>query len=313
MSSEEKINLNEINKEFDILLSDEFHYHEDNNSLENYKNFFEESDVFLFLEFEKQNQNEDETFKHIQIKEENENFDNKNVKQPLELELLDNKSTTKKTENSRNNNIQIKGRADNKIIKIKTFLVNNFHTFANNLLAKKNKKLCKLSPAFTESIKKDVNIKLWGMTFKDIYLSSKLAGKFRKQKWINHNKKIIDYIYNNTANKNIKDLFDLTFSDAFEIFFRREEITDLNQKISDQNILSQILDHKKFSGLEEFYVFIRQTFKKKSKSEEYINSYIYGSEEETGIKDLCYNIESWFTKKKGRNRNNRIIFSHPED
>ena len=204
--------------------------------------------------------------------------------------------------------MQIKGRADNKIIKIKTFLANTFHNFVNNLLSKKNKKLCKLSPEFTESIKKDFNIKLWGMTFKDIYLSSGLAGKYRKQKWKKHNKKIIDYIYNNAANKNIKDLFDLTFGDAFEIFFKREEIKDLSQKISDQNILSQILDYKKFSGLNEFYASIRQTFKKKSKTEEYINSYIYGSENETGIKDLCYNIESWFMNKKGRNRNNRILF-----
>ena len=100
----------------------------------------------------------------------------------------------------------------------------------------------------------------------------------------------------------------MTFGDAFEIFFKREEIKDLSQKISDQNIISQILDFKKFSGLNEFYASIRQAFKKKSKTEEYINSYIYGSENETGIKDLCYNIESWFTNKKGRNRNNRILF-----
>lgn len=305
-----EIILNENNNGFGNPLSDEFPYYEDFNYFRNNIYFSEDPDSSFSLKLEKQNQNEDETFKNIQIKEKNENFYIKNINQ---LEFLDNKTTTKKTDNSRNNNIQIKGRADNKIIKIKTFLANNFHKFANNLLAKNNKKLCKLSPAFTESIKKDVNIKLWGMTFKDIYLSSKLAGKFRKQKWKNHNKKIIDFIYNNPANKNIKDLFDLTFGDAFEIFFRREEIIDLNQKISDQNILSQILDHKKFPGLNEFYVSIRQTFKKKLKSEEYINSYIYGSEEETGIKDLCYNIESWFTNKKGRNRNNRILFSPLKD
>ena len=292
-------NFSEINDEIRNPSSDSFSFLKEFNYFEYYE-CFSETNLLLPSEFKEQNQNEDDIFKHIQ-KKENEN-------QLFELEFLDNKSTTKKTDNIRNNNMQIKGRADNKIIKIKTFLANTFHNFVNNLLSKKNKKLCKLSPEFTESIKKDFNIKLWGMTFKDIYLSSGLAGKYRKQKWKIHNKKIIDYIYNNAANKNIKDLFDLTFGDAFEIFFKREEIKDLSQKISDQNILSQILDYKKFSGLNEFYASIRQTFKKKSKTEEYINSYIYGSENETGIKDLCYNIESWFMNKKGRNRNNRILF-----
>ena len=210
-----------------------------------------------------------------------------------------NKKTTKNTKTLKNIDSKSKDRKDNKIIKIKTFVSNNFHNFINQLLKKKNKKLCKLNPMFKETIKKDDNIKLWNKTFKDIYLTTEITGYYRNLKWKNNNIDVINGIYNNEYNGEIRQALDLTFGEVFQIFIDRETISDdLRQK----TLGSKILDYQYFCGLGQLYAHIKKTFKKKSKSEEYINNYIYGSDDETGIEDLCYDLENWFIRKKGRKR-----------
>ena len=211
-----------------------------------------------------------------------------------------NRRTTKNTKTRKNTNSKSKDRKDNKIIKIKTFVSNIFHNFINQLLKEKNKKLCKLNPKkFKETIKKDDNIELWDKTFKDIYLTTEISGYYRKLKWKKYNIKVINEIYNKENNGEIKQALDLTFGEVFQIFLNRDNLSnDLKQKTLD----SKILDYQNFCGLDEFYEYIKKAFKEKSKSDEFINNYIYDSEDETGIEDLCYDIKNWFIRKKGRKR-----------
>ena len=48
-------------------------------------------------------------------------------------------------------------RTDNKIIKLKTYLINRYHDTLNELLKEKGKQLCKLNTNIKENIGRDYN------------------------------------------------------------------------------------------------------------------------------------------------------------
>lgn len=243
-------------------------------------------------------------------------FLNKKTKSPQEKYInIDNIKTTKKEiEDSQNKNNgknekenyytkskkTPEKREDNKMIKIKTYVSNNFHTFINGLLAERNQKLCDLKPVFKEKIKKEDNIKLWNTTFKDIYLTTDISTKYKKKKWKINNKNVINELYKNGNDVEIIQALDLTFGEVFQIFVR--EINGMSSGLIQKTLGSKILNYQYFMGMESLYDDIRAKLKKckKPKSDDFIKEYIFG--EKSGVKDLCLRMKRWFEEKKGRDR-----------
>ena len=224
------------------------------------------------------------------------------------------KTTKKETEDSQNKNAAKnekenyytkskktqEKREDNKMIKIKTYVSNNFHTFINGLLAERKQKLCDLNPVFKEKIKKEDNIKLWNTTFKDIYLTTDISTKYKKKKWKINNKNVIKELYEKGNDVEIIQALDLTFGEVFQIFVR--EINGMSSELIQKTLGSKILNYKYFMGMESLYDDIRTKMKncKKPKSDDFINEYIFGKK--SGVKDLCLRMKQWFEEKKGRDR-----------
>lgn len=230
-------------------------------------------------------------------------FPNKKSNCSKELNTLNNisQSTTKKTKKSKKGmqknkceNEKPKDRQDNKIIKIKTYLINEYHKYINSLLEKKGKKLCKINTTIKEKIKKDFNINLINKTFKNIYLTNDICVKYKNEKWKTNNSKVINYIYNceeDETIKIIKKLLNLTFGDIILIFLRKT--STIEQKLEDLNI-------ENFPNMKKFHEYLKV---KKKKDYAYIDNYIKGGNGEKGVKDLCLEIDEWFNQKIGRKEN----------
>lgn len=233
--------------------------------------------------------------------EENSNFLGRKTNRSQNNYIFEaNNQTTKngsetKGRNTKDSNQTIKkGKENNKIIKIKTFVINDYHNSINRLLAKRNLKLCDLNPIIKESINKNYNIELLSTTFKNIYLNTDISSKYKKSKWKNQNKKIINNIYDkrNENDTEIIQKLDLTLDEVLQIFVR-EKIDSLYDKI-------------------------RNDLKKKNKSDYFIEEYLFGENSEEkkngknrgkkkidkkrGIKDLCLCLKEWFEEKIPRKR-----------
>ena len=214
-----------------------------------------------------------------QIEGKSSNFLNCKTNRPQE-NIFNNVNQT--TESIANKNSE--GRTDNKIIKLKTYLINGYHDTLNELLKEKGKQLCKLDTNIKENIGKKYNLVMIQKPFKEIYYSTDISKKYKKAIYKTNNSEVINYIYNHEEDdtiKKLKKLLDLKYIDIYEIFIK-EEKDDL---------------YKNFNNIKNFEEYVK---KKTKKSEEYVKNYVYGGNNQKGVKDL--NLDEYFKDKDPRNR-----------
>ena len=203
-----------------------------------------------------------------QIEGKSSNFLNCKTNRPQE-NIFNNVNQT--TESIANKNSE--GRTDNKIIKLKTYLINGYHDTLNELLKEKGKQLCKLDTNIKENIGKKYNLVMIQKPFKEIYYSTDISKKYKKAIYKTNNSEVINYIYNHEEDdtiKKLKKLLDLKYIDIYEIFIK-EEKDDL---------------YKNFNNIKNF--------------EEYVKNYVYGGNNQKEVKDL--NLDEYFKDKNPRNK-----------
>ncbi len=210
------------------------------------------------------------------------NFLNCKTNRPQENIFNDVNQTTENITNNYSN-----GRTDNKIIKLKTYLINGYHDTLNELLKEKGKQLCKLNTKIKENIGKEYNLDMKKITFREIYYSTDISKKYNKkykEAYKTNNSEVINYIYKAKEDdtiKKLKKLLDLNYNDIYEIFIKEEQ-DDL---------------YKNFNNIKKFEEYVK---KKTKKSEEYVKNYVYGGNNQKGVKDL--NLDEYFKDKDPRNR-----------
>ena len=203
-----------------------------------------------------------------QIEGKSSNFLNCKTNRPQENIFNDVNQTTENTTNNYSN-----GRTDNKVIKLKTYLINGYHDTLNELLKEKGKQLCKLDTKIKENIGKKYNLVMIQKPFKEIYYSTDISKKYKKAIYKTNNSEVINYIYNHEEDdtiKKLKKLLDLKYIDIYEIFIK-EEKDDL---------------YKNFNNIKNF--------------EEYVKNYVYGGNNQKEVKDL--NLDEYFKDKNPRNK-----------
>ena len=196
------------------------------------------------------------------------NFLNCKTNRPQENIFNDVNQTTENITNNYSN-----GRTDNKIIKLKTYLINRYHDTLNELLKEKGKQLCKLDTKIKENIGKKYNLVMIQKPFKEIYYSTDISKKYKKAIYKTNNSEVINYIYNHEEDdtiKKLKKLLDLNYNDIYEIFIKEEQ-DDL---------------YKNFNNIKNF--------------EEYVKNYVYGGNNQKEVKDL--NLDEYFKDKNPRNK-----------
>ena len=206
-----------------------------------------------------------------QIEGKSSNFLNCKTNRPQE-NIFNNVNQT--TESIANKNSE--GRTDNKIIKLKTYLINGYHDTLNELLKEKGKQLFKLNTKIKENIGKEYNLDMKKITFREIYYSTDISKKYNKKyrkAYKTNNSEVINYIYKAKEDdtiKKLKKLLDLKYIDIYEIFIK-EEKDDL---------------YKNFNNIKNF--------------EEYVKNYVYGGNNQKEVKDL--NLDEYFKDKNPRNK-----------
>lgn len=160
---------------------------------------------------------------------------------------------------------------DNIMRKIKSNLLNYGHKNLNDSFINKKTQFLKLNSEINENLKKDYNEKLMATTLKELYETSPISTKYRRQKKDNSdfNRKLIEQIYNENKEYDV--------------------ITKLN------NTYLDLLNEFKICNLNKFLNEIREEEIKKMPQEK-VDAYI------EKIKTLVSNYEIWFLNKNGRNR-----------
>ena len=264
--------------------------------------YHEENDLFFFKPNEKQEKQEDNDsfnasnlqiphISNIPQKYVNENIStnlanektkvtsilSKKTKRPNEYTTENGKTYEKKTncgrksKESNEKGSHDKFSDDNIMRKIKSNLLNYGHKRLNDSFENKKLYFLKLSSEINENLKKDYNEKLMKTILKELYETSPISTKYRKQKKDNfdHNKQLIEKIYKEQEEIEVINRLNITYLD--------------------------LLGEFKIYYLENFLNEIREEEKDKMPGEK-IEIYI------EKIKKLCLNYESWFLNKNGRNR-----------
>ena len=171
----------------------------------------------------------------------------------------------KKIEIIKGNHTKFSG--DNIMRKIKCHFLNNVYKILNKSIINQNNTFCKLDNFVNENLKKDYNIKLMRLTFKEIYLNSEISSKYKKFEK-DKNKRIIEKIYSEKNEIEAIKILDKTYIELFNTLIK----SDLD------NFCNEILEKEEKNGLP------------KIESANYLKE----------IKNLCENYEEWFLNKKGR-------------
>ena len=211
-----------------------------------------------------------------------------------------NKKCGRKKKDSNEKGDHTKCKEDNMIAKIKNFIFNSALNLLNHsyiyideefIPTRKNNfenKFLKINSQITHSIKKEANLSLLDMKLKDI-LSNKISSKYSSVDK-NHNKILIQNIYEDKKETNIISILELTFRDILNVF-RGTVSAELEKKIN------EIVKFKeKFCNIEIFCEVIKNQEIDKKENEEFIANYV------KQLKKLCYTFEEWFSNKQGRDR-----------
>ena len=173
---------------------------------------------------------------------------------------------------------------DNIIRKIKSFFGKSIYKYINKSL--KNSKILKLEIDINKNLKKDLNIKLFKKTLKEIYLESKISDKYTKDKQ-EHNRDLIKKIYLENKEIEVIKILNLTYLEAFNIFRGK-----LNENLLKKIEGIDILDNHKFEDITSLLDKIKKEEEKNKNGD--INKYL------NDVKNLCEKFENWFKDKVGR-------------
>ena len=214
-----------------------------------------------------------------------------------DVRFLKNKRSRKKKEKTLPQKSK-EDRQNNKVVKIKTYMLDKYHDYINKLIKEKDetKSLCKLDPEkYSENINRNENLNLFDMSMKEVYLSAEVSTKFTTKNK-KDNEKVIEDVYQDPK---IKKALDLIFRELLQIFIKNiEPNSDLYTKTQDLDIL-----YNDDIDLLNFLTEVRYKFENdrhKPKSQQEIKEYIDGSNKETSIMDLCIHMETWFKEKDPR-------------
>ena len=208
------------------------------------------------------------------------------------------KNSGRKRKDSTEKGIHTKYNEDNMIIKIKIFIFNNILNLLNHSFiyiipkftaTQKNiieNKFFKINPEITHSIKIKTNKSLLDMKIKNI-LDNKISPKYSTIDK-NHNKVLIQKIYEEKKEKNIIHILELTFRELLNVF-RGTISAELQKKINENDNIK-----KKFLNMEIFIEKIKNQEIDRKDNDEFLMDYI------DELKKLCMNFEKCFSDKKGR-------------
>ena len=199
---------------------------------------------------------------------------------------------TQEEKNNGNNGNHTRYSEDNIMRKIKSFFGKSLYNFLNNSL--KNSKFLKLEISINKDLKKDINIKLFNMTLKEIYSNSNISEKYKHEEQ-NHNRNLINKIYLENEETSVIKILNLTYLEAFDIFIRRIKTNqNINPNLQKKIEGTDILDNEKFEDVISLIDKIEkeEEINKNGDINQYINK----------LKNLCLNFENWFEKKVGRDR-----------
>ena len=154
--------------------------------------------------------------------------------------------------------------------KIKSNYKTYFHDLINDKIHNKDNQFLKLDSEINEKLTKKYNVDLMNIKFKDLYENSKIMSKY-KHKNENHNKEIIQKIYNDENEAEVNEILEMTYKDVYNNYFIKYNL---------DNFLNNVVEEER----------------NKNESEERILDY------KADLKFLCLNYENWFLGKKPRNR-----------
>ena len=204
--------------------------------------------------------------------------------------MLGNKRGRKQKEDDTERNHD-KYSEDNIIRKIKINIFNYARDIINQNFVGKLK-LLKLDHDSIKDLKKSENIKLFNkeVLLKDIFSKYQISNKYKKEKYKNYNKNIIEQIdKGKIKEKKVKKILDLKFEELLEIFRGK-----INEDQSNFNGIKDELEKEnvnifidRFEGYERFI--------NNLKEDELVDQ-IYMSK----IEDLTKGFKKWFEKKEGR-------------
>lgn len=193
----------------------------------------------------------------------------------LEESKNENKNNGKKLGRKRKNEereaFHTKDRDDNKMRKVKTYIMNFILDYLNKSIVYNRKQFLKINKNVNQCLRKDFNMSLMQMTIKDIFVQNKINetyGDFKKER--NLNQDLIKEIFEKNEDIETIKILNMKYIDLVIIY--RTEF--LNQFISDLT--------KKEIRAEG----------KKEKVESYVEQ----------LKYLLLNYEDWFEQKKGKDK-----------
>ena len=193
----------------------------------------------------------------------------------LEESKNENKNNGKKLGRKRKNEereaFHTKDRDDNKMRKVKTYIMNFILDYLNKSIVYNRKQFLKINKNVNQCLRKDFNMSLMQMTIKDIFVQNKINetyNDFKKER--NLNQDLIKEIFEKNEDIETIKILNMKYIDLVIIY--RTEF--LNQFISDLT--------KKEIRAEG----------KKEKVESYVEQ----------LKYLLLNYEDWFEQKKGKDK-----------
>ena len=193
----------------------------------------------------------------------------------LEESKNENKNNGKKLGRKRKNEereaFHTKDRDDNKMRKVKTYIMNFILDYLNKSIVYNRKQFLKINKNVNQCLRKDFNMSLMQITIKDIFVQNKINetyNDFKKER--NLNQDLIKEIFEKNQDIETIKILNMKYIDLVIIY--RTEF--LNQFISDLT--------KKEIRAEG----------KKEKVESYVEQ----------LKYLLLNYEDWFEQKKGKDK-----------
>lgn len=192
---------------------------------------------------------------------------NKETKTNLPNLLVKKRGRKQKNGDSTEKALHTKKNEDNIMRKIKTHLLEFLIKLLNDSLIDKTYMFYKIDKEISEKLKRDFNIQLMEKTLREIFLTTKVNARYKKN--CDTNKLLIEKIF-------------------------QEEIEEETMKFLKMKFIEMInLIREKY--LNEFL----ETIERKETINEEIGEYM------NLVKELLFGYEDWFKNKKGRNRESK--------
>ena len=203
---------------------------------------------------------------------------------------------------------------DNMIKKINSYYVENIRNWLNKSFVNENGKFetiesrkkakrplfLKIPPKIiTTNLRKETAIKIMNEKFKNIF-SNEISQKYKKIDK-NHNKNLIDKIFQNYDQIYNRFILDLTFIELFNYFNGQKNMEDFKKYFLDKNFHECQINEffNNFKKIDNFLLDIKNKEEKGNLSDEMIKEYAQR------LSLLCLNYKEWFDKKYTRSQNKK--------